>query len=92
MSRQVRHTRRGIGGSTVGFASPSQSPTVALDPINAAVRSKLATSVDGLTMQDLDAAFPEVSQSSLIRALRELQDRGVITRVGIPRSRDARYR
>lgn len=90
VSRQVRHSKRGIGGSYPNSGldvAPSDEP-----PADEQVSAVISGSPNGLTLQELEDALPELSRPTIVRGLRDLLQNKFVIREGKPRTRDARYR
>ena len=56
------------------------------------VSAAIAGAPNGLTLQELEDALPELSRPTIVRGLRDLLQNKLIVREGKPRTRDARYR
>src|SRR5258706_1915710 len=92
VSRYVRHTRRGVGGSgSSGTADEDAARADADSSAQAELVEVLSAAPEGLTFQEIEAALPETSRSHIARLLKGLLHEGRIERQGVPRSRLARY-
>ncbi len=90
VSRHVRHSKRGIGGSYADSGldvAPNDVP-----PADEQVSAAISGAPNALTLQELEDALPELSRPTIVRGLRELLEKKLIIREGKPRTRDARYR
>ncbi len=91
-SRRFRHKKHGVIDPVTGqLKKDSDDDTPDQPELSEVVYEHIATKTDGMSVTEIQAAFPDVSKPRLYRAFEELMQTKRLTRTGKPRTPDVRY-
>jgi hypothetical protein len=91
-SRRIRHKKHGVIDPATGqLKQDPDDDAPGQSDLSDAVYKHIASRPDGMSVVDIQSAFPEVSRPRLYRAFDELMQAKRLTRTGKPRTPEVRY-
>src|SRR5258706_8065614 len=91
-SRRFRHKKHGVIDPVTGRLKPdSDDDTPDQTDFSEALFQRVASNPDGMSVTDIQAAFPEISKPRLYRTFDDLMAAKRLKRTGRPRTPDVRY-